>query len=277
MPLTAGDQEIGYLVISRKITRQAFSADDIYLLQGIVSVAAVALRSALLAHVVSARDTFVSIASHELRTPLTALLGYTGLLLKRERPEAQRRQWLKNIENCGQQLSDIIDNLLNVSRIQTNRADMKLEQANLAEILEERFSLIKESDDKHEFIINIEPELPFPMVDRAKFSMVIGNLLNNAIKYSPQGGRINLVATHDIPNQQVVVSVSDQGIGICPEDRDSLFRTFHRIDRPETRSIKGVGLGLYIVKEWTNAMGGKVWMESELNKGSTFFVAIPIR
>jgi signal transduction histidine kinase len=277
IPLAAGEQEVAYLIISQKITRQAFSSDDIYLLQGVASVAAVTLRSALLAHDVSARDTFVSIASHELRAPLTSMLGYTRLLLKRERSEAQRKQWLKNVEDCGQRLSDIVDDLLNISRIQSGRLDMKVEKANLAEVLKERFILVQESDDRHEFIIDIEPNLPSPSVDRAKFGLIMGNLLSNAIKYSPNGGRITLAAKYDYRNQQVVASVADQGIGIGPQDKNMLFRTFHRIDRPETRGIKGVGLGLYIVKEWTEAMGGKVWLESELNKGSTFFVAVPVK
>ena len=80
---------------------------------------------------------------------------------------------------------------------------------------------------------------------------------------------------HEPEKHQIVVSVADEGIGISPADKDSLFMTFHRIQRPETQGIRGSGLGLYIAKEWTEAMGGKIWLESELNKGSTFFVAIP--
>jgi signal transduction histidine kinase len=277
IPLIAGEKESGLLVISHKTSRQDFSSDDIYLLQGVASVAAVTLRSALLAHDVSARDTFVSIASHELHAPLAALMGYTALLLKRERPEALRKQWLKNIEDCGQQLTDIVDDLLNVSRIQSGLVDIKLEKVKLAEIIEDRLALVQEDSDKHEFVVTIEPDLPSPMVDRTKFSQVVDNLLSNAVKYSPNGGRITLAAKYDRQNQHIVVSVADHGIGIDLKDKDSLFRTFHRIDRPETQGIKGVGLGLYVVKEWTEAMGGKVWLESELNKGSTFFVAIPVK
>ena len=97
------------------------------------------------------------------------------------------------------------------------------------------------------------------------------------MKYSPKGGRITLSARNDNAENRVIVSVADEGLGISPEDKESLFQTFHRIQRQETISIRGTGLGLYIVKEWTEAMGGKVWIESELNKGTTFYIALPTR
>jgi signal transduction histidine kinase len=135
--------------------------------------------------------------------------------------------------------------------------------------------MIRESTDKHEFVTDIEPDLPDALVDRDKFGQVLGNLLSNAVKYSPNGGRITISA-HDEPQRhRIVVSVADEGIGIGSEDKDLLFTTFHRIQRPETRGIRGSGLGLYIAKEWTEAMGGEIWLESKLNKGSTFFVGIP--
>jgi two-component system sensor histidine kinase VicK len=115
------------------------------------------------------------------------------------------------------------------------------------------------------------------LIDRDKLGQVVGNLLNNAVKYSPQGGRVTLSVRNESKKHQIIISVADEGIGISPEDKDSIFTTFHRIRRPETQDIRGSGLGLYIAKEWTEAMGGKIWLESELNKGSIFFIAIPIQ
>jgi two-component system sensor histidine kinase VicK len=135
----------------------------------------------------------------------------------------------------------------------------------------------RESAGKHKFAINVEAELPAVLIDRDKFGEVIGNLLSNAVKYSPNGGNIELAARHERQTHRVVISVVDQGIGIGPEDKELLFTTFHRIQRPETRGIKGSGLGLYIAKEWTKAMGGEIWLKSELNKGSTFFIAVPTK
>jgi signal transduction histidine kinase len=273
IPLTVGDKEVGILCLSQKISRQDFSSDDVYLLQGLASVSATSLHSAMLLRDVSMRDTFISVASHELRTPLTSILGYTDLLLHRDPPTVTRKRWLKNILDSSQRVSTMVDDLLNVSRIQSGKFSIKLEQVKLSDVLEETLSLAKESTDKHEFVVDIESNLPDVFVDRDKLSHVIGNILSNAVKYSPNGGHITLSAHNE--QGQVVVSIADEGIGIGPADKDLLFTTFHRIQRPETRGIRGSGMGLYIAKEWTEAMGGEIWLESELNKGSTFFIAIP--
>jgi signal transduction histidine kinase len=275
IPLVALNEEIGFLCVSQKVSRQNFSSDDIFLLQGIALAAAIELHSAMLARDVSIRDTFVSVASHELRTPLTPIVGYADLLLNRNPPEATKRQWIKRIFDNSQRLSTMVDDLLNVSRIQSGRIKLTLEKVRPSEVLEETILFTKEYADKHEFIVEIEPDLPVVLIDRDKLGQVVGNLLSNAIKYSPEGGRITLGIYHDSENHHIIISVNDQGIGIGPEDKDSIFTTFHRIRRPETQNIRGSGLGLYIAKEWTEAMGGKIWLESEINRGSTFFVAIP--
>jgi signal transduction histidine kinase len=275
IPLIAGGKEIGVLCLSPKNSKQDFSSDDLFLLEGIASVAAISLRSAILVHDVSIRDTFVSIASHELRTPLTSILGYTELLINKDPPESTRKRWLKHILNNSQKLTDLIDDLLNVTRIQSGKIIMKLEKVNLSDIFEERAAIAQESTSKHKFVVEIELGLPAILVDRDKFGEVIGNILSNAVKYSPNGGNITLSARYELQSHCVVVSVIDQGIGIGPADRESLFTTFHRIQRPETQGIRGSGMGLYIAKEWTKAMGGDIWLKSELNKGSTFFISIP--
>lgn len=272
--LVAGDREVGVLCLSEKVSRQQFSSNDLYLLQGISSVAAIALRSASLMQDVSMRNTFVSIASHELNTPLTSVIGYSELLLKRNlQPNEQR--WAKQIFDSGRRIATIVDDLLDVTRIQSGRVVLKLDKVKLEVIFAEHLTMARETSNAHEFIVDISSDVPEVYVDRDKFGQVIWNLLSNAIKYSPNGGRITIAARYNPENFRVVVSVADQGMGIGPADRDSLFTTFHRIKRPETVSIKGAGLGLYIVKQWTEVMGGQVWLESELNKGSTFFVAVP--
>ena len=275
IPLVAVEKEVGILCLSQKLSKQDFSPDDVYLLEGFASVGAIALRSAMLVRDVSIRDTFVSVASHELRTPLTAVVGYADLLLRRDAPDATRKRWLKNILDNGQRISKMVDDLLNVTRIQSSKVSLKLERLKLSDVIGEQFAIIKESTSEHEFVVDVEPDLPEVFADRDKLGQVVGNLLSNAVKYSPNGGRITLSARNDLQRHSAVVSVADHGMGISPEDKALLFKTFHRIQRPETQGIRGSGLGLYIVKEWTEAMGGEVWLESELNKGSTFFVAIP--
>ncbi len=202
-------------------------------------------------------------------------MGYADLLLKRDSDETIRKKWLKYIVENSQKLSVMVDDLLNVSRIRSGKVNIKLEEINLTEVLQEPFSFIKETTDKHDFILKIEHDLPNVLADRDKLGQVVRNLLSNAVKYSPKGGRIALSASHDRKRRKIVINVSDEGIGIGPTDKDLLFTTFHRIQRQETQGIRGSGLGLYIAKEWTQAMGGEIWLESELNKGSTFFIALP--
>jgi signal transduction histidine kinase len=277
IPLVAGEKEIGILCLSQKISRQGFSPDDVYLLQGIASVAAIALHRTMLIRDVNMRDTFVSIASHELRTPLTSIVGYADLLIHRNPPDDTRKQWLKYILDNGNRLTALINDLLNVTRIQSGKLNIKLTTSKLSDVISEILAMTSESTDKHEFIVDISPSLPEVLIDRDKFGQVIGNLLSNAIKYSPKGGKITIAAHYDNLRHRAVISVSDEGIGISPEDQSSLFTTFHRIQRKETQGIRGSGLGLYIAKEWTEAMGGEIWLQSELNKGSTFFVGIPVQ
>jgi signal transduction histidine kinase len=276
IPLIAQEKEVGVLCLSQKVSRQKFSPDDIFLLQGLSTVSAVVLQSAMLSRDVSLRDTFVSIASHELRTPLTSIIGYSELLLYRDPPDITRKQWLKVVIENGHKIASIVDDLLNVSRIQSGKINLKLEIIKADDIINDVLAIIKESSPKHEFMVDIEPNLPSIFVDRDKLGQVIDNLLSNAIKYSPGGGHITLSAYHEMPRHRVVLKVADEGIGIAPEDKSLLFTTFHRIQRPETLGIRGSGLGLYIVKEWSEAMGGEVWLESVLNKGSTFYVAFPV-
>jgi signal transduction histidine kinase len=276
IPLVAGDREVGILFLSPKVSRQNFSSDDVYLLQGLASVAAAALRSAMLTHDVSLRDTFVSIASHELRTSLTPIMGYASLLLKEGRSKEVQKRWLENIYANGERITSMVDDLLNVSRIQTGRVSMKIEKVKILDVLKKQMDMTQEGTKIHKLVLELEPELPEVLVDKDKFGQVIWNLLSNAVKYSPDGGCIRVAAHMDRPKSRMIITIADQGIGISPQDKDYLFKTFHRIDRPETRGIRGSGLGLYIVKEWTEAMEGEIWLESVLNKGSTFFVAVPI-
>jgi signal transduction histidine kinase len=202
-------------------------------------------------------------------------MGYTDLLKEKEPPAELRRLWVQRIAECNQLLSGIVDELLNVSRIQSGRTILKLEPVSTSELLRTLVSIHAPVTDMHRFVLNIREGTPDMLAEYGKIRQVLDNLVGNAIKYSPGGGTITVTAWYDGPQHRVTVSVADEGIGIGQEDRLSLFTTFHRIQRPETQGIPGTGLGLYIVKKWVEAMNGKVWLESELNKGSVFFVAIP--
>ncbi|MBI2866698.1 MAG: histidine kinase, partial [Chloroflexi bacterium] len=221
------------------------------------------------------KDAFVSIASHEIRTPMSSIMGFTELLLQRDPPPPKRKEWLERIQRNSLRVANIVDDLLNVSRIQSGKLSLTIEPVPLPHLIEETMSVIRLLTDKHEFVIAIPSECPLALADRDKLNQVLTNLLDNAVKYSPEGGNITVTAGFDAGRGHVVLSVADQGMGIAPKDQERLFTTFSRIRRPETASIRGTGLGLYIVKGLVELMKGQVWVESKLGSGSTFYVSLP--
>lgn len=222
------------------------------------------------------RDAFVSVASHELRTPITTIMGFSELLLRRKVPEATRQEWLALIHRESQKITAIVDDLLNVSRIQAGTLKTSMESVSIREITEEALTNIRPLTNKHRFLIDIPPTIPNAWADRGKLCEVLVNLLDNAVKYSPSGGVVAISARHELEQEWVEVSIADQGIGISLKDQEHLFTAFHRIRRPETEGIRGTGLGMYIVKALVELMGGEVWLESALSKGTTFFFSVPV-
>jgi PAS domain S-box-containing protein len=221
------------------------------------------------------RDAFVSLASHELRTPLTTIMGFSELLLRRKVPEATRREWLELVHRESLKITAIVDDLLNISRIQAGKLTANMESVSVREVVEETLFNIRNRTEQHEFLIDISPDITNVWADRGKLGEVLVNLLENAVKYSPHGGLVSIYAHHTPDLEWVEVSVSDQGIGISQKDQENLFTTFHRIRRPETEGINGTGLGLYIVKALVELMRGEVWLKSKLNVGTTVFFSLP--
>ena len=218
---------------------------------------------------------FVSIASHELRTPLTTVLGYTELLLHREVPSETQRSWLEESYKGGQRLSAIIEDILNISRIQSGRLHFTQVAVNVAEAVSSAVSVIAPTTGKHTLLVEVRDGIPPILVDPGKFQQILLNLLTNAVKYSPNGGPITVAADFRTEDRHVVVRVTDCGIGIASEDRAQLFTTFYRVHRPEVEMVRGTGLGLYIVKSLVDLMDGRVWVESEVGIGSSFYVSLP--
>ncbi|MBI4551128.1 MAG: GAF domain-containing protein [Candidatus Latescibacteria bacterium] len=221
------------------------------------------------------RDAFVSIASHELRTPMTTILGFTELLLKRKIPETTAQEWLTSIYEDSKRLTSIVDDLLNVSRLQSGKIPINLQPVSIGAVVSKVLRAVGPTTEKHFLVTHVPEDLPDVLGDAEKVGQVLMNLLTNAIKYSPKGGRVTVDARHEPIRQRVVVGVQDQGIGIASEDLAQLFTSFHRIRRGDTEGIGGTGLGLYIVRALVELMKGEVWVESELGKGSTFSFTLP--
>jgi len=225
-----------------------------------------------------AKDEFVSIASHQLRTPLTALKGYTGMLLDGDvgSINEKQREYLSEIKNANDRMIKLITSLLNVSRVDLGVFTVDPELINFEEIsqsvLKELESSIK--DKKLHIKTNFEKNIPLLSADPKIVRMVFQNLLSNAVKYTPPEGSISLNIKKEYPD--LVISVKDTGYGIPEAVKLKIFTKLFRSDNARIKDPNGTGLGLYIIKATIEQTGGKIWFDSKENKGSTFYVSIPL-
>lgn len=222
-----------------------------------------------------AKSDFVAMASHDLRTPLTAIKGYAVTLLRHDKqfPQETQKEFLKVINSEIDRLSRLLDNLLNLSRIEAGRLEVRKDYVDLYDISKKTVDLFKLSATKHEFVLFITQDFPKVYADQGQLDQILNNLVSNAIKYSPAGGTITIGG--EIKGDEWVGSVSDEGMGIPKEQISKLFERFHRIDSKLTRHVSGTGLGLFITKSLIEAQGGRIWVESEQGKGTTFYFALP--
>jgi signal transduction histidine kinase len=220
------------------------------------------------------KSEFMSIASHELRTPLTTLLGYSELLLTRPLTDSQEKEFLGFINEESIRLSRIVDDLLDISRIESQK-DFGFDRKPLepAELVRKNIKFYSGTEAGHRIAAEVEENLPLVNVDAEKMGQVIKNLLDNAIKYSPFG---NIVCKAFSKNDMVWISVRDSGIGIFEGDIPMIFNKFFRVERKETEHVSGTGLGLSIAKYIVESHNGEIAVESELDKWTTVSFGLPI-
>lgn len=234
------------------------------------------------------KSDFVSSVSHELRTPLTTIKALTRLLMRGELSEEKRREYLETISvECDRQI-DLVLNLLDLSRIEGGVFRLALERVEPLEIIESCVKSEMTAAEKRRHTLRVEPfpEVPPICADPKALRRVVSNLIENAIKYTPDGGLITLSA-HAAEEGFVRISVTDNGRGIPPEDLPVLFNKFHR-GRPvaaksttdedflEDADVSGVGLGLYLARNVIERMGGRITVETEVGRGSAFGLHLPI-
>jgi PAS domain S-box-containing protein len=217
----------------------------------------------------------LSTVSHELRTPLSSIKGFTTSLLREDVTwdEKTQRDFLQIIDAESDRLSELISNLLDMSRIDAGTLAMETEEIRLGTLLREAIEAAKPQAPKHVFNLEIPARLPMLSADPRRIRQVLRNLLENAVKYSPRGGAVAVAARYDI--ESVTVSVADEGMGISPEYQERVFERFFQVDSASTRRVGGSGLGLAISRSIVEAHGGRVWVESEPGEGSTFFFTLP--
>jgi signal transduction histidine kinase len=223
------------------------------------------------------KSDFVSTVSHELRTPLTSIYGFAETLLRQDVlfGDEERQTFLGYIASESQRLTAIVDALLNVARLDTGDLKVNLAPTDVRGVVDE---VVQSAQDGatvgHQFIVDLPAEPLAANADRDKLRQVCSILLDNALKYSREGGKVTVGV--ELKRDTVEVSVADEGIGIPQAEQDQIFRKFYRGADAETRvGASGTGLGLFIARGLVTAMGGRIWVESREGEGSTFAFELP--
>ena len=218
------------------------------------------------------KTELVSIVSHELRTPLASVLGFTALLLKREFDPPIRRHYLGIVDAQARRLAALLEDFLDVQRIEHEGLELATERVDLALLLDEQAELYAEQSPKHKVEVDLDERPLSVRGDPDRLAQVVGNLLSNAIKYSPEGGTVQLAAERSGSGVRVIVR--DEGLGIPEDQQERIFTKFFRGDAGAT-GITGTGLGLAVSREIVEAHGGTIGFDSDPSTGSTFWVELP--
>lgn len=222
------------------------------------------------------RKEFVANVSHELRTPLSVITGYIETLREGAIDDPEKRhQYLQTIQRHADQLANLVNDLLEISRLESGPIIPRKTSADVNAILGKAVDLLRPAADAKRHILDLHLPDPSPFVlgNAETLERAVVNLIDNAIKYTPANGKIDVYATSD--SSSVTIKISDNGIGIAPEDIERIFERFYRVDRSRSREMGGTGLGLAIVKHIVQSHGGSVTVESKLNGGSEFRIILP--
>lgn len=223
------------------------------------------------------KSDFISSVSHELRTPLTSVKGYAAILLAEKLgalPEAVKER-LEKINRHSDELVHMVNDLLDIARIESGKTIMKIEEQNLKDIINNvcDLILIQCKNKNIDLVLDVQKNTPAIWADRSQIERVFINLLGNAVKFTPENGRITVKTR--AKDQTVQVDISDNGIGMPAEALQKIFEEFYRVDNPINQQVKGTGLGLSLVKNIIEAHRGKIFVESKVGKGSTFSFTLP--
>jgi signal transduction histidine kinase/HAMP domain-containing protein len=223
------------------------------------------------------KSEFLANMSHELRTPLNAIIGFSEVLLERLFGELNAKQddYLKDIHSSGRHLLSLINDILDLSKIEAGHMELEPSTFDLASALANAMTLVRERAQRHGIALaqEVDPKVGEITADERKFKQILVNLLSNAVKFTPDGGRIDVRARCD--ETSFVIAVHDTGIGIAAQDQAAVFEEFRQVGRDYTNKQEGTGLGLALTRKFVELHGGRIWLESEPGKGSTFTFTIP--
>jgi signal transduction histidine kinase len=225
------------------------------------------------------KSEFLANMSHELRTPLNAIIGFSEVLLERMFGELNPKQdeYLQDIMTSGRHLLSLINDILDLSKIEAGRMELELTTFDLPAAMENALTLVRGRAEAHAIALtrDVDRRLGEFVADERKLKQVLVNLLSNAVKFTPEGGRVEVRAAP--ADGAVEISVSDTGVGIAPEDQEAIFEEFRQAGSDYTRKREGTGLGLALARKFVELHGGRIWVKSEVGKGSTFTFTLPGR
>jgi signal transduction histidine kinase len=224
------------------------------------------------------KSEFLANMSHELRTPLNAIIGFSEVLGERLFGELNEKQeeYLKDIHASGQHLLSLINDILDLSKIEAGRMELELTDFHLPAALDNALTLVRERAGRRGIALHVttDERLDYVRADERKVRQVVLNMLSNAIKFTPEGGRIEVRAKP--VNGSVEISVSDTGVGIAPEDQEAIFEEFRQVGTAD-KKVEGTGLGLALSRKFIELHRGRIWVESQVGTGSPFTFTIPVR
>jgi len=223
------------------------------------------------------KSDFVATVSHELRTPLTSIYGFAETLMRSdvEFSDSERTTFLGYIASESERLIRIVDDLLNVARLEAGALGLTLASTDVAEVAREALAHVGEQGSNgHRFSIEIEPGVLFVRADREKLAQILDNLVDNAVKFSPEGGAIRIAARRRTDTAEI--SVVDEGMGISRADQQRIFTKFYRTEGVARSGVPGTGLGLFLARGLVVAMGGRIWVDSREGEGSSFTFELPL-
>jgi CheY-like chemotaxis protein len=222
------------------------------------------------------KTAFLANMSHEIRTPMNGIIGFTDLLKEPKLSGKQQKAYIDVIQQSGYRMLNIINDLIDIARIEAGQVEVKMEDTYVNNLLDGIYSFFKPEAEMKKLSFTCKKDLPvtdsFIRTDATKLHQILTNLIKNALKFTRTG---SIDFGYSIKNSTIEFFVKDSGIGIAPELKDKIFERFRRGDISDTTEYEGAGLGLSITKAFVEMLGGKIWLESQLNKGTTFFFSLP--
>jgi signal transduction histidine kinase len=289
VPLLREERILGALTVWRK-DAGSFSTEVVNLLQTFATQSALAIQNARLFREIEDKSRqieaanrhkseFLANMSHELRTPLNAIIGFSEVLGERLFGELNEKQaeYTEDILTSGRHLLSLINEILDLSKVEAGRMELEVAAFDLPLAIDNARTFVRERATKHGITldVSVDDRLGDFVGDERKIKQILLNLLSNAVKFTPEGGRIGINAKQT--NGAVEISVTDTGIGIAPEDQPKIFEEFRQVNADYAHKSEGTGLGLTLAKKFVELHGGRIWVESEMGKGSKFTFTLPLK